>query len=181
MSVLGDFSRRYTVEEMPDHEGKLELVDGRLEVSPPPLWGHTRVASRLVAVLQRSLGDDYLVGAEFGIQLGESNFRQPDVTVVPRDVRPVGLWLAPTDVLLAVEVVSPSSVTTDRITKPAQYAMWGIEGFWRVETDPELSLTACALHPGDAVYTELGSWTPGETATVERPFTVSFAIDDLAR
>lgn len=144
MSVLGEFSRRYTVEEMPDYEGKLELVDGRLEVNPPALWGHARIATLVANVLQRSLGDGYLAGAEFGIQFSASNYRRPDVAVVRRDVRPAGPWLTPTDVLLAVEVVSPSSVTTDRITKPAQYAMWEVEGFWRVETDPELSLTAYA-------------------------------------
>ncbi|OUZ11341.1 hypothetical protein BHE97_05760 [Aeromicrobium sp. PE09-221] len=116
-----------------------------------------------------------------GIQFGSRHYRQPDVAVVRRDVTPAGLWLAPSDVLLALEVVSPASVTTDRITKPAQYAMWGIEGFWRVETEPELSLTAYALNPCDDVYTELGSWGPGETVCVERPFRVSFAVDDLAR
>jgi len=45
--------------------------------------------------------------------------------------------LSPAEVLLAVEVVSPGSVTTDRITKPAQYAAAGIANFWRVETEPD--------------------------------------------
>ena len=44
--------------------------------------------------------------------------------------------VVPADVLLAIEIESPSSVTTDRITKPAQYAAGGIGHFWRLETAP---------------------------------------------
>jgi Uma2 family endonuclease len=38
--------------------------------------------------------------------------------------------VAPADVLLAVEIESPSSLTADRITKPAQYAALGIAHYW---------------------------------------------------
>ncbi|MFG1701160.1 Uma2 family endonuclease [Nonomuraea sp. NPDC049309] len=37
------------------------------------------------------------------------------------------------DVVLAVEVVSPESVTRDRERKPQLYAQAGIPHFWRVE------------------------------------------------
>jgi len=181
VSVLDGFSRRYTVEDMPDYEGKLELVDGRLEVSPPARWEHARIASRLVELLHSSLTDEYLVGAEFGIRFDESDYRQPDVAVVRRDVRPVGAWLAPRDVVLAAEIVSESSLTTDRITKPAQYAAAGIGAYWRVEIHPELELTAYALDPGASVYAELGAWSAGRTVVLERPFPISFEIDALAR
>jgi Uma2 family endonuclease len=33
------------------------------------------------------------------------------------------------------EVESPSSLTEDRVTKPAQYAAAGIRHYWRIETD----------------------------------------------
>lgn len=180
MSVLGfEAARLYTVEEMPDYEGKLELVDGRLEVSPPAQWRHARVAGNLTLVLAAQLSDDYFPLAELGIQFDDRNYRQPDVGVTLRDVEPEGKWLAPTDVLLAVEVVSESSLTVDRITKPAQYARAGIGAFWRIETDPAPTLTAYALDPGAEVYTELGSWHAGETVTLERPWSISFDLDTL--
>ncbi|WP_229051280.1 Uma2 family endonuclease [Aeromicrobium sp. Leaf350] len=180
MSVLGfDSWQRYTVDDMPDYEGKLELVDGRLEVSPPAQWRHGRIAATLTKLLDGHLGDEYFPGAELGVRFDTRNFRQPDVLVTRRDVDPAGKWLAPTDVLLAVEVVSESSLTVDRITKPAQYARAGIGAFWRVETDPSLSLTAYVLDAGTDVYIELGTWQAGETVTVDRPFAVVFDLDTL--
>lgn len=53
--------------------------------------------------------------------------------------------ISPTDVELVIEIVSPGSVTEDRITKPAQYAAQGIGAFWRIEIDNELSLSAYVL------------------------------------
>lgn len=100
--------------------------------------------------------------------------------MVPTSVFGRGLkLLRSTDVLLAVEVVSPGSVTTDRITKPAQYAAAGIRSLWRVETRPELSLTAYALVSGERVYTEVGTWTTGQTAQLSEPFAVEVAVDDI--
>lgn len=180
MSVLGhEAARLYTVEEMPDYEGKLELVDGRLEVSPPAQWRHAKVATIVTKLLDGQLSDQYFPGAELGVQFDTRNYRQPDVLVTRRDVEPEGKWLAPTDVLLAVEVVSESSLTVDRITKPAQYARAGIGAFWRIETDPDFSLAAYVLEPGTEVYTDLGTWHAGETVTLERPWSLSFDLDTL--
>jgi Uma2 family endonuclease len=180
MSVLGfEAWQLYTVETMPDYEGKLELVDGRLEVSPPAQGGHWVTASLLVEVLTDQLRPEYLVGAEVGMVLNQRNYRQPDVGVVRRDAEAADRWFLPQQVQLAVEIVSESSLTTDRITKPAQYARAGIQGYWRIETDPDLSLTAYVLEPGADVYTELGTWGLGETVTVDRPFAVTFDLDDL--
>jgi len=76
-------------------------------------------------------------------------------------------------------VVSPGSVTTDRITKPAQYAAAGIGAYWWVETKPEVSLTAYVLREGANVYTELGTWTPGQIAQLIEPFAVDVDMDRL--
>jgi len=83
------------------------------------------------------------------------------------------------DVELAIEIVSPGSLTTDRITKPAQYAAAGIPAFWRVETAQQVSVTAYALQPGHTVYTELGTWTEGQVMRLAEPFELKLAIDDL--
>jgi hypothetical protein len=71
----------------------------------------------------------------------------PDVAVVRSEV----LWggagtVAADEVLLAVEVVSPSSEMTDRITKPALYAAAGIAAYWRVELDDRLLGITIVLH-----------------------------------
>ncbi len=96
-------------------------------------------------------------------------------SLVGRRTRPI----PPADVLLVVEVVSPSSVTTDRITKPAQYAAAGIPAYWRVEASAAVSLTAYTLPPGSSVYAEVGTWSRGEVAHLTEPFAVDVPIDQL--
>jgi Uma2 family endonuclease len=107
-------------------------------------------------------------------------YRTPDLAVLPSpapDQRPGPI--PPSDVLLVVEVVSPGSVTTDRITKPAQYATAGIPAYWRVETSPEVSLTAYEPALGARVYSEVGTWSRGQTAHLRAPFPVDVVLDEL--
>lgn len=50
--------------------------------------------------------------------------------------------------LIAVEVQSPGTVRTDRVTKMAEYADAGIAGYWLVDLDPPLVLSAYGLVDG---------------------------------
>jgi Uma2 family endonuclease len=105
------------------------------------------------------------------------SYRIPDVTVLAdRVFRDDVHIVSPVDVLLAVEVESPSSVTEDRITKPAQYAAGGIAHYWRIETNP-LRLNAYQLM--GVVYAPTGSWTAGEIARIDRPFRVDIDVAAL--
>ena len=154
---------------------RYEIVDGALVVSPTPGLSHEYLLARVRNALIRAApaGIEVLAG-NTGVEFGRS-YRVPDIAVVPLDLP--GPLMTPKDVLLAVEVVSPGSVTTDRITKPAQYAAAGIPNFWRVEQDP-VSLTAYRL-VGD-VYAEVGTWNVGETARLSDPFPVEIEISRSA-
>jgi Uma2 family endonuclease len=157
---------------------RVEISDGVLEVSPPPLVGHQQLARRIA----RALDDDRdrFVLHEVGIDLGPS-YRVPDLTVVAAELDGSALLLQPSDVLLAVEIVSPTSITNDRVAKPAQYAARGVRAYWRVEPSPATTVTAYVLRDGDDVYTEVGTWGPGETLRLGDPFAIEIAIDDLTR
>src|ERR1044072_8348809 len=48
---------------------------------------------------------------------------------------------------LAVEIVSPTSQSMDRITKPALYARAGIPYYWRIETDGGITVHAHKIDP----------------------------------
>ncbi|MFD9881508.1 Uma2 family endonuclease [Streptomyces alboflavus] len=67
--------------------------------------------------------------------LDPANGLEPDVSVLRRSA--VEDWHRMTfpvaDVLLAVEVVSPDSLSRDSTTKPQKYAAAGIPHFWLVE------------------------------------------------
>lgn len=183
MQPLKQMRRAWTVEDL-DSLGvedwrRYQIVDGSLLVSPAPNTEHEFVVSDLRRVLDAQLPADVAVLGSPGIDLGRS-YLIPDAVVVPRAARALRQpLLLPAEVLLVVEVVSPGSVTTDRVTKPAQYAAAGIPAFWRVETDP-ISLSAYRLRPGQSVYTELGTWGRGQTAHIGEPFAIDIDIDRLA-
>lgn len=177
--VLPEKSGPWTVDDLydfPESHVRIELVDGALVVTPSPSFAHQSLLSRLSPMLQAQVDEGLAVVENIGVDMGAS-LRIPDLVVL----RTVGIdsrsvRFSPSAVALVVEVVSPSSVSQDRLVKPAQYAAVGIPAFWRIETDPELSLTAYGLR-GD-VYAELGTWAAGETAEITEPFTVNV---DLAR
>lgn len=60
--------------------------------------------------------------------------------------------LSASDVLLAVEVMSPSSNANDRVAKPAQYAVAGIAYFWPIEQEPPVLIWHVLV---DGVYLEV--------------------------
>ena len=57
----------------------------------------------------------------------------PDVVVVRHATGRRSTPLPVSDVLLVVEVVSPSTRRKDRQIKPAEYAAAGVPAYWRVE------------------------------------------------
>jgi Uma2 family endonuclease len=118
---------------LPDDGRRYEIVDGSLIVAPPPNIWHQGIAGAICAALRRQLPMDLLVQENTGVRLGRS-VRIPDLVVFHSAAfwRPEGV-LQPADVVLAVEVESPSSVRADRIGRPAQLAAHGIPHYWRVE------------------------------------------------
>ena len=141
----------WTVDDLPD-DVRGELVDGALLVSPPPRPRHRAVAGVLHELLVAAVGSGWVVLEAAGVRFDRSNYREPDVAVVRREALDREV-LRPSDVLLAVEVMSPSSIANDRVAKPAVYAAAGIPHFWRIEPDPP-TLVRHVLD-GD-VYREVG-------------------------
>lgn len=174
--------RVWTIDDLGDlPEGaRYEIVDGHLLVSPPPTSMHDVVLDELRFALSDAVGDRWRVAGPVGIAFGV-DYREPDLVVLVADVQRYRRELLRADeVLLSVEIVSPSSRTTDRILKPAQYAAAGIMGYWRVETDPELTLTAYVIDPQSRVYREVGTWLRGQQVDIGEPVTASFELGAFA-
>ena len=70
-----------------------------------------------------------------GVSVPAGRYRErflvPDVLVVRNGVS--SPYYVPSDVLVAVEIVSPSSVTRDRWAKRGLYAELGIPEYWLVD------------------------------------------------
>jgi Uma2 family endonuclease len=80
------------------------------------------------------------------------------------------------DVLLAVEVVSPGSRRTDHVMKRAEYADAGIPHYWIVDLDEPMSLLDCHL-AGEFGYVDGGAVT-GVFRTIE-PFPLEIDLETL--
>jgi len=170
------------LQSLPDESGwRFEIVDGALVVSPGPALRHEVVGELLRRCLHAALPPHVITVGPMAVDLAPT-YRLPDLVVVDLDLGEHDTTkLAAFDVHLAIEIVSPSSRTTDRITKPAEYASHGVRTYWRVETEPGVSITAYVLLEGDDVYTELGTWGEGETMSLHEPFDLEVTIDDLTR
>ncbi len=155
---------------------RYEIVDGALVVSPGTALRHEVVCELVRTILREAGRPDFFVVGPMAVDLRPS-YLIPDLVVVKAELRKTDVNPLPAaDAQLAVEVVSPGSRTMDRITKPAQYAAAGIPVYLRAETDPAVTLTAYTLIDGATVYTELGTWGPGEVARLDAPFAVDIPI-----
>lgn len=80
--------------------------------------------------------------------------------------------------VLAVEILSPSSVRKDAVLKPSKYQDAGVAHYWIVDpTQPSV----LALELIDGVYHPAGQAAGPESITLDRPFPVTIVPADLVR
>lgn len=152
------------VRALPDDGFRHEVIDGEHIVTPAPSWTHQdavlELALRLKAYLApSSLGN--VVVAPADVEFDEHNMVEPDLFVVPL----VGgnkprRWEEVRTLLLAVEVVSPSTSRTDRLRKRRLYQQHRVPEYWIVDVDAR---AIERWRPGEdvgAVLTERLVWQP---------------------
>lgn len=151
---------------------RYETVYGELVVSPSPRPSHQVVVGRLHVALAT-----YLARHQVGIALlapadiswGRDDVSvQPDVFVVPidqaRTLHATNAWPVVTHLLLAAEVLSPSSLRADRFIKRRLFQDMGVPLYWIVDADAHTVevWTPDAHFP--AVERELLTWHPAPDA-----------------
>ncbi len=128
------------VRDFPEDGNRYEVVRGELLVSPAPRLHHQTIVGRLHTALANHLrahpaGALFMSPAE--ISWAPDVLLQPDLFVVPLAQARTGAWTGITDLLLAAEVLSPSSVRADRFTKRLEYQRNGVGLYWIVDADGE--------------------------------------------
>ncbi|MFI9561332.1 Uma2 family endonuclease [Nonomuraea endophytica] len=170
----------FTVDDLlrfPDDGNRYELFNGSLLVSPAPLPLHQRAIRRLELLLEEFAPPTLEPLSTVNLRVTEKDFFIPDLVVVPTAVVEANeLMFAPADILLAVEVVSPSTRARDRTFKTAEYAKAGIPTYWRIE--PE-ALYVYTLEDGSYAGPEV--YKAGEVAQLSTPYEVAFDPGDLVR
>lgn len=125
----------------PRDDGRYELLRGRVVSSPPARPRHGRVEVTIASLVERHVSVRRLglvFGASTGFELPSGDTLSPDVSFVSHDRLgqrgDTGLdeffSLAPE---LAVEILSPSSISRDRVEKRAIYAENGVAEYWVVD------------------------------------------------
>ena len=165
------------VRELPDDGKRYECIDGELLVTPAPRLRHQDVVLalhlRLHAWLQQErVGKVMLSPAD--IEIVPGTLVQPDLFVMPRGAQGTlpREWHEVRALLLAVEVLSPSTARHDRVTKREFYARAGVGEYWIVDTDARLveRWTPADTRPEIVGEDETLEWSPlGASA----PFTLA--------
>lgn len=164
-----------------DTSQRVELVGGALMMSPAPGLPHQRASHRLHSLLEKAA---QVAGAEVEV-FQAINVVVPDGLLIPdlavvdaAAAEDAGVTVSAHDVLVVVEIASPSTRVSDRKLKPSLYAAAGIGHYWRIELEPAPRLIVGRLHGAGYEETE---FLAGAVATVEEPFRVAFDPAALSR
>jgi Uma2 family endonuclease len=180
---------------------QIEIEDGRIIHCESPSPSHQRISRNLIQVLMdctekhdREARGCREVNGELDVLFAEVprfHYRRPDVIVyrcVPRDRG--GRWRDKPqagDVVIAVEVVSESTITEDLSTKRALYASAGIPHYWiiRMAGDEGIAVSLERLSlSADRHYVTTGSAYRDRdlhaVATAD-PFPITVTWDQLDR
>jgi Uma2 family endonuclease len=123
---------------------RIELVDGALFVSPAPTSVHQRLLQRLQLALVPALPDGTELLPGVNVRFGTQRLLVPDLVILNCPGVDTVAYLA-SDVLLAAEIVSPSTKVQDRMLKRAIYAEALIPYYLLVEPIEPAAATLFAL------------------------------------
>jgi len=158
---------RALIAENPLLTPRYELVDGELLVTPSPGLGHQRAVAQLLMALGEYARREHVgeaLTSPFDVELEPESLTQPDIFVISRDEgrRLQREGLPSLSLLLAVEVLSPSSSRHDRVRKRPLYQR-NVPEYWIIDLDarvierwrtgesrPEIVETRLEWKPADA-------------------------------
>lgn len=162
--AMPDTARRYTaqmVRELPEDGNRYEVVHGELLVTPAPRVSHQTVLGRLYALLRAYLDavglGDTLFFSPADISWDDETLVQPDLFVVSREEVSED-WSTFKTLLLAVEIVSPSSARADRVIKRRLYQEQRVATYWMLDIE---GAVVEVWHPDDErpeVVTDVLRW-----------------------
>jgi len=177
--------RRWTAKEVRErllHESwtwpRYELVGGQLLVTPAPGVAHYRAVMWLFDRLREYL-DREPVGLAMlspaDLALLPETVSQPDLFVPPRsEAEAADEWSDITQLLLAVEVISPGSARNDRGWKRQHYQKARVAEYWIVDLDARLLERWRPDDDRPEIVLDRMSWRPRRAETE-----LDFALADL--
>jgi Uma2 family endonuclease len=126
------------VRALPEDGNRYETVHGELLVTPAPRLVHQYVIGQMLRPLGNYLAAypvGHLLTSPADISWGIDVLVQPDVFVAATDEVRTYDWARVKTLLLAIEVLSPSTRRYDRFTKRRAYQEFRVPCYWMVDID----------------------------------------------
>lgn len=171
---LADLENLWQDLDIPGH--RVELIDGQLVVSPTASRWHSTVIDKLIDALidvKRERG--WVIHTNLTVHIPPTRERLiPDLMIAPPDAPGYGddELLAP-GILLAAEVVSPSSQRQDRTTKPRAYAQGQVPLYLLIDPVAEPAALTLFSHPSAGRYRRRQSCGGSGALWLPEPFAIS--------
>jgi Uma2 family endonuclease len=156
---------------LPNDRNRYEILEGELTVTPAPSTKHQSASANLFKLLSRHIDDrnlGKLFYAPIDLILDPTTILQPDLLFVFSAHQHIITERAIEGVPdLVVEILSPTTSRTDRVTKAQIYARHNVPVYWIVDPDEE-SIEIYLLE-GDAFRPAVT--LRGATSAIAPPFT----------
>jgi Uma2 family endonuclease len=156
---------------------RIEVVDGRVIMSPAASPRHNRIARMLANAIEEAAPAPWQVATGVDLRISDRPLhnRRPDVLVFDGD--PDALPVRPEQVLLVVEITSDGGIDADCPGEFTDYAIAGIPWCWHVGRDRGSMIDIHRLDATNREYSLIGSHFGALKA--ETPFPVSVNLDAL--
>jgi Uma2 family endonuclease len=166
---------RQLIDASPIHGPRYELIDGELLVSPAPGRPHQRAVTWLLFAIKQyadreQVGETLVSPAD--LELRPGTISQPDLFVVPEAQADGRTWADISDIILSVEVLSPSTARNDRGRKRIHYQAAGVSEYWLVDCDARLVERWRPADTNPELLTDQLLWNPDGAAS---PLTLALA------
>ena len=158
-------------------EDRIELIQGELVPMAAKGNRHELVRDELMNWMFRPFPETLRLSTEIGWRPpGADTYVEPDLLICPRELK--GVTVAPTEVLLAIEV-GHSSLRFDTTIKARLYAAFGVRDYWVI--DAQTLTTRVHREPSAKGYASVVEVLPGETVVplLIAPLAVRLADLDL--
>jgi Uma2 family endonuclease len=174
----------WTLDLGPRH--RVELLDGRIEVSPKPAHWHERAVMWLIRgfdTVCHKTGWDPTPGADLPLP-PDGDIIEPDYIIArDPDAIPDERSVVPHDqTLLVAEICSPSSIRQDREVKPLKCARAGIPLYLLVDRFTQPMTITLMSEPGEQGYRRIETvhaGPDGGTLVVPAPFDITIDASTL--
>jgi Uma2 family endonuclease len=169
--------RRWTVDDLldlPDDGNRYEVIDGELVVTPAPSLRHQDAIAEMHVRLREYLAREPVGRAYFApadVVFSPTRAVQPDLLVIPliNHRRPERFEDVGT-LLLAIEVLSPSTARADRVAKRVMFRDQGVAEYWVIDLDARAVERSTPADPRVEVLVDRLEWLPVGAAS-------SFVVD----